>query len=367
MKSWHIIQVSAYYPPHLGGQEYAVQALAGQLAGTGHRVDVIASSHGTVRGKAHENGVNVVRLGGYTFGHAPIMPRFPGVLCQTATSDSIVHLHIGQAFTPEMVWLASKLRRFRYIAQLHIDFKPSGPAGILLPLYKRLVLGRVLRAAAQVVTLNRETQRHVKTAYGCTAKILNNGIDETYFTLARASLPAKPPRVLRLLFVGRLAPQKNCRALLEALTRTPRTVQLDIIGGGESRPQLETYIARHKLANVTLHGQLAREEILHFYATSHALVMPSLYEAQPLVLLEAMAARLPIIATRVTGVAEHIQGAGILIEPTATGIADGINQYYTRYSELPGMIERAYTSASSRRWPQLLQHYEKLYAAVANN
>ncbi len=367
MKAQHIIQVSAYYPPHLGGQENAVYDLASQLAEGGHNVQVLTSSAGSnVRGDAVEGSVHVKRRAGLIFGHAPIMPSFPATLFRAIRTTSVIHLHIGQAFTPEMVWLIAKLRRVPYIAQLHIDFQPSGPVGILLPLYKQLVLKRVLQSAACVITLNEETKRIVRKVYGCTGRveIMNNGLDEVYFQLKRPALAPKPPTTLHLLFVGRLTKQKNIPTLLKALKLTKRKVCIDIIGDGPELELIKKLVLQYKLENVVLRGRFGRADVMEFYKICDALIMPSLYEAQPLVLLEALAARIPIIGTNVIGVAEHIKEGGIIVEPTVEGLVEGIEQYYTQYASLPERVAKAYRSAEKLRWRHTLKNYESLYEEV---
>lgn len=362
-----IIQVSSYYPPHLGGQENAVHDLSRQLTLAGYPVRVLTSTiGGGTQGEKIEKGIYVSRMPGRVFGHAPIMPRFPAALFSTAQAGSIVHLHIGQAFTPEMVWLVSKLRGFRYIAQLHIDFEPSGPAGILLPLYKRFVLKPVLQSAACVVTLNERTLRIVREMYDYKgpARVMSNGLDDKYFSLKRAQLAPKPSSRLRLLFVGRLSKQKNIPALLEALCTTKRNVHLDIVGDGDEHSSIKRMIASYGLSNVTLHGRLGRKKVMKFYKTCDALIMPSLYEAQPLVLLEAMAARIPIIGTKVIGVEDHIRDVGICVEPTAAGLANGIEQYFERYKALPKMVGLGYQQVEEMRWSRMLKKYEALYESV---
>lgn len=367
MKKRTIIQISAYYPPHLGGQENAVHDLAHQLAHRGHRVRVLTSTEGKgVRGDSQEGGLLVTRIPGIVFGHAPIMPGFFKTLLAVASKNSVVHLHIGQAFTPEMVWLVSRFRKFKYIAQLHIDFEPSGPAGILLPLYKRFILRRVLRAADAVIVLNEKTFQTVRDFYGHEGRlhIMNNGIDETYFELQRPKLALKPPATLRLLFVGRLSRQKNVPELLKAIKLTKRNIHLDIIGEGSESESIQKIVEEEKLTNVMLHGRLSRSEVMKFYQKSDALIMPSLYEAQPLVLLEAMAARIPIIGTNVIGVAEHIKDVGIVVEPTARGLREGIERYFLEYKLLSGRVSHGYRKSEKVRWSQTLQKYERLYEEV---
>ena len=370
MKSKNIIQVSAYYPPHLGGQENAVYDLTKQLANDGYQVQILTSAIGSNGTDVETTGnVLVKRLRGFVFGHAPIMPAFPVELFRATTPDTIVHLHIGQAFTPEMVWFISKLRRFKYIAELHIDFEASGRVGVLLPLYKRLILKRVLQSAACVIVLNKGTLRAVREVYGYEGRIelMHNGVDEEYFMLTRPKLTPYPPPVLRLLFVGRLSKQKNLIALMKALAMTKRNIHLDLLGDGEERESIRKAIAAYGLTNVTMHGRQGRQQVMDYYRVCDALIMPSLYEAQPLVLLEAMAARIPIIGTSVIGVEDHIQGAGIIVEPTAEGLADGIEEYYARYSLLPEMMEQESALADAFRWRNALKEYEGLYEAVAGN
>jgi glycosyltransferase involved in cell wall biosynthesis len=366
-RKMYIVQVSSYYPPHLGGQENAVASLASQLARAGYRVDVLTSVvGGGPGGVSVEQGVRVNRLRAVVFGHAPIMPWFPIALFRAARSNAVVHIHIGQAFTPEMVWLVSRLRHFKYVAHLHIDFEPSGPAGFLLPMYKRYVLKPVLRAAGCVVVLNEKTLQTVRTAYGVTGKaqIMNNGIDEIFFAIKRKPLPPTPPRTLRLVFVGRLSKQKNVLALLSALQLTKKSVHLDIIGEGPEGEAIQRRIGGIDPGLVTLHGRLTREEVIDFYRNCDAAIMPSLYEAQPLVLLEAMAARIPIIGTSVIGVEDHLAGVGIIVAPTPVGIADGIAQFYSQYASLPAMVEEGYRRANNLRWSKTLHQYEALYETV---
>ncbi len=362
-----IIQISSYYPPHLGGQENVVQDLAKQLAAAGHDTQVLTSTKGGgEQGISHEDGVKVHRLAAHEFGHAPIMPAFGSSLFRAADDQSVVHIHIGQAFTPELVWLISKLRRFKYVAELHIDFEPSGPAGFLLPFYKRFVLRRVLRSAAAVIVLNKKTLQTVRKKYGIKnrAQIMSNGIDEAYFNVKRARPAKKPPTTLRLLFVGRLSKQKNLAMLMEALTKTKQSVHLDIVGDGTERERIEQLITEYGLRNVTMHGRLERAAVLSFYEKCDALIMPSLYEAQPLVLLEAMAARIPILGTNVIGVAEHIWGAGIVVEPSVGGLAAGIEKLHREHNALPELVEKGFEKAEQLRWRNLRKEYEVLYEEV---
>src|SRR5258707_6594970 len=132
MEAARVIHVTAYYPPHLGGQEIVVQDLAKQLAMAGEQVEVVTSSVGTRTGVSVESGVLVTRLKSTEFAHSAIMWGLLLWLLKRTRRNTIVHLHMGPFFASEVVWLATKIRRFRYIIHLHSYIVQSGPMGRLL-------------------------------------------------------------------------------------------------------------------------------------------------------------------------------------------------------------------------------------------
>jgi len=84
--------------------------------------------------------------------------------------NSVVHLHIAQAYTPELVWLASKIKGFCYIAQVHIDIAPSGAFGFLLKAYKPLILKRVLNNARYVIVFTKDQKHAIHQKYNVDLK-----------------------------------------------------------------------------------------------------------------------------------------------------------------------------------------------------
>jgi glycosyltransferase involved in cell wall biosynthesis len=366
MKTSDIIHVSGYYPPHLGGQEIAVQDLVAQLALMGMKVEVVTSDLGASTGAGIEDGIRVTRLRSVEFGHTAITWSLFFWLLRHAKRDTIVHLHFGQFFDSEIVWLASKIKRFRYIMHIHCHPVRSGPVGKLLPLYKMLFFGRELRAAEAVIVLNSQHRHIVRFDYGYNGRLLvmSNGVDESFF---RATGSPVERELRKVLFVGRLSPGKNADTLLEALAIIKCDITLDIIGDGECRPRLEAIIKDKKLKNVKLHGRLSRDEIRGFYDTSSALILPSSFEAQPMVLLEAMASRIPIIVTKGIGVELGAREA-ILIEPTIQGIANGIENFFAMPPDARKLLsDAAFEKVEQRRWGTLIDSYIQLYEEIARS
>ncbi|MGY1662355.1 glycosyltransferase family 4 protein [Geodermatophilus sp. SYSU D00705] len=128
--------------------------------------------------------------------------------------------------------------------------------------------------------------------------------------------PATVPRgpVRRLLFVGLLVRRKGVHVLLEAMAGAalPPDVTLQIAGDGPERAALEALAERSGL-----HGRVEflgfRTDVPALLAAADAFVLPSAMEQQPLVLIEALGAGKPVVATDVGGVAEMVAGAGILV------------------------------------------------------
>jgi glycosyltransferase involved in cell wall biosynthesis len=123
-----------------------------------------------------------------------------------------------------------------------------------------------------------------------------------------------------LLFVGRLRIRKGVEVLLEALrdVRDIRPVELRIAGDGEHRERLERRVSELDLGKtVTFLGHCDAGRVRRLLAGAAALVVPSIYEGMPLVVLEAMAAGVPVVASAVSGIPEVVQDGetGWLVPP----------------------------------------------------
>ncbi len=123
------------------------------------------------------------------------------------------------------------------------------------------------------------------------------------------------------LFVGRLRIRKGVEVLLEALKLMPsgeRPARLWIAGDGEHRKALERRaVALGCGERVRFLGRCDAARVRALIGSARALVVPSLYEGMPLVILEAMERRLPVIASRVSGIPEVVEEGetGWLVPP----------------------------------------------------
>lgn len=154
--------------------------------------------------------------------------------------------------------------------------------------------------------------RWVDHAHWPRLKVVHCGIDPARFP------PPDPvaPGVPRLVSIGRFSEQKGQLVLIEAMAQIVKAhpnAHLTLIGDGDLRPQIEVAIKQYDLQrNITLSGWLSEDDVRTELSHAQALVMPSFAEGLPMVIMEAMAAGRPVIATYIAGIPE-------LVQPGTTG------------------------------------------------
>ena len=217
-----------------------------------------------------------------------------------------------------------------------IEFKGAGAAPLWLPLHRVYdLLERTLASVTDVVISVNETDRRrlVERGFASPDKIVTipNGIDPQRFE-RQINAEAKkrelglPPASPLVAQIGRLNQQKEARYFLEAASlvakRYPQTVFL-LVGEGPLRGDLEARAKRLGLGDkVRFLGW--RDDVPEILACLGVFVLASLWEGLPYTLLEAMAARVPVVATAVGGNREAIMDreTGFLVSPrNATALA----------------------------------------------
>jgi len=139
------------------------------------------------------------------------------------------------------------------------------------------------------------------------------------YGVARSTSPQlRPPSERRFAFVGRLTAEKGCDVLVRAVGQCRERavdVNLEIFGDGPERARLQRLAVDLGLADrVHFRGGVDRDRVLAELGTFRAVVVPSVWdEVVGLVALEALAAGVPVIASRVGGLAEVVGDAGLLV------------------------------------------------------
>jgi glycosyltransferase involved in cell wall biosynthesis len=366
-----VVQVVPYYPPHLGGMENVVKAIAEVLA-RNRPVEVVTTTCGAKRCPhvERQGKLTVRRLRACEISHVPVAPGLPLRMLRVPRR-AIVHVHIAQALVPEIVWFSRRLRGGSFVAHFHLDVDPSGRFGRIFTWYKHRVLGHTLRAAAKVIALSEDQASFIERNYRVdpdSIAVVPNGVGPE-FTPAPASddgdRKGDGEGSLRVLYVGRLSPQKALPRLVQALAVMRQPVQAVLVGEGEAQSTIEELLRAYSLTNVRLVGAQRGTDLVDFYRWADVLVLPSDKEGMPLVVMEAMASGLPVVATDVVGTRELLGGAGLLVAPDPDAIAQALDRVAGDALLRAELSARGLVAARQYTWERLAHSLESLYEAVS--
>jgi colanic acid/amylovoran biosynthesis glycosyltransferase len=167
-----------------------------------------------------------------------------------------------------------------------------------------------VRRAAFVVAITSfarsQLYRWVDHAYWPKIKVIHCGLEPAFF--AESSSPSST--LPRLVSVGRLSAEKGQLLLIEAAARLAAKgihFELVLVGGGEMFAELEALISKLALGKrIRLTGSITTEQLRDEILSSRALVLASFAEGLPMVIMEAMALRRPVLSTDIAGIPELI-------------------------------------------------------------
>jgi phosphatidylinositol alpha-mannosyltransferase len=358
-----VVQLTPYYPPHLGGVERVAEALARGLSPY-HDVEVWTTDLGADGMSGSGDEFPVYRLPAVEVAHTPLAPRLLRLLLDLPT-DSVVHVHVAQALWPELVAWAAARRGFSVVAHFHLDVDPTGPAGFLLPWYKRHCLVRTLQRADAVLALTEDQAEFLAEEYAVAPerlRVLRNGVDRAFLELRPTTAEAGRP--LRILFVGRLDPQKNVPRLLRALARVPEPVEVVIVGEGQEAAKCTSIRDELGLHHVHFVGAQHGGDLVRWYDWADLFVLPSDREGMPLALLEAMAAGLAVVTTDVSGLPALVGDAGLVVPPGDQHLVSAIT-FLARDRELLATLQRrSWVRGRSFGWDGAVAQLTRLYDSL---
>jgi colanic acid/amylovoran biosynthesis glycosyltransferase len=170
--------------------------------------------------------------------------------------------------------------------------------------------------------------------------VVHMGVDVERFAARDSVRDSEVDDPFRVLFVGRLVPEKGVSLLLDAaviLRRRGVDVQMDIVGAGPMAADLQAGIDRCQLGDsVRLVGPVGQDELPARYAWADAFCLPSFSEGLPVVLMEALLCELPVVTTAIAAIPELVRDGdtGLLV---SAGRPDLIADAFERLANDPGL------------------------------
>lgn len=262
----HLLFVVNNYPPHVGGVERYLEQLTRSLVRAGVRVTVVTLA--PAPGEAIEHGVRVIRLRG----HIPIAgvigfpaPMTARRLVRRLSGEDVSAVSVHTRFFP-MSFVGMRVAHRLRVPLIHTEHgagfvvtrpRPLSWAARLVDL---TVGRRVLRSASRVVAISDEVAAFVASLAGRDSVVLPNAVAVSDWRPTRAQ--QGPPPSPRLVFVGRLVPNKGWDEFLRIGARLIGSgaflgLRLDVVGDGADRIRAQDTIQGLGIEDrVSLHGQL---------------------------------------------------------------------------------------------------------------
>ena len=320
MKIAHLV---CAFPPYKGGMGNVAFYFAKILSQLGHEITVFTPEYNK-SSRQESGGFKLIRIKPtLRFGHGAFVPQ----LAKWLNDFDIVHLHYPFFGGAEVVWLMNILgnSKFKLAIHYHMDTLNLSLAAKILSLPGRAIRVWLFSQASAITCASLDYIKNsaIKKYYKNNPKKfyeISFGVDLKRFYPA----PGKKHEGKIILFVGGLDKAHNFKGLDMLLASTAKLKIKDwrlwIIGDGDLRFRYEEQ-ARELTINkqVEFLGQITDRELPNYYRKADLFVLPSVnrHEAFGLVLLEAMASGLPVIASDLPGVRRVFENniQGLLARP----------------------------------------------------
>jgi glycosyltransferase involved in cell wall biosynthesis len=370
--------LSDYFPPHFGGGVERVAAeLCYGLVRRGHTVTVLTLKTCLAPATEVSDGLTIHRV------PALDMTRWLGVQFTVSVAVLSALARLVRSFQPDLIQahnlfsrtteMAALLRTVFHVplvTTLHLGRLEGGKRLLrsLVRTYEITVGGYVVRRSDHVICVSKAVAEHARRMGGCSTPmtVIPNGVDTNLFhpRLGRNNVSQT------ILFVGRLVPNKGPETLIQAvpevLAQHPQA-QFVMIGDGPLRVRLEKQARRLGIGHA-LQFLGIRHDVPDLMREATLLVRPSSLEGMPLVVLEAMASAIPVVATPVGGTSELLKDGvhGLLIPVgDSAALAKSIISLLSDRSLAEEMGRRGRELVEdSYTWDAVIDQTECVYAEV---
>jgi phosphatidylinositol alpha-mannosyltransferase len=366
-----IALVSPYDLAVPGGVNSHIHHLADNFMALGHEVRIIApasdmrniSPYAIVVGRPRS-----IPAGG-SIARMAMSPRLAEPVRRILAEErfDIVHVH-----EPLVSFLPIQFLRFSTAVNVG-TFHAARDSGARLYIYTRRLLMHCFRRLDGKIAVSRAASRLIAPHFPGYYNIIPNGVDVEHFSAPTEPLPEWDDGMVNILFLGRLEKRKGLSYLLRAFARVkaarPNT-RLLIVGGYDARQKrgYDRWIAETGVRDVHFIGYVPLEELPRYHRSAHIFCAPNTgNESQGIILLEAMAAGLPVVASNIDGFALVLTHGveGLLVRPKdSDALAGALLELADNPDMRAAMSEKGRERAQHFSWERVSQrvvsYYERL-------
>jgi glycosyltransferase involved in cell wall biosynthesis len=367
-----ILTLCYEFPPVGGGGARVAHGLAKQFVREGHEVHLLTLGYGGLPAEESVDGIQLIRVRGWRARVEIARPhelasylwavRAPLRQLLRTQRFHLVHIHF---LLPDglLTLLVPELRDLPIVITVHGSDVPGFNPDrfrllhrVLYPLWRKVTrrVDHIVCPSNFIAALLRER------APWADPIIVPNGID-------LHMLRADRPREMRILAVSRLLERKGVQDLIAALTLTKCSLQAQVVGTGPYRSQLEKSAAQLG-ERIRFRGWLdnGSTELRDLYETSEIFVFPSRAENFPIVLLEAMAAGLAIVAVDIPSCREVLGDAAVLVPAADCAALAGAIDRLAADSVWRQQLQRAARRRLEENfgWPAIARRYLEIFEAT---
>jgi phosphatidylinositol alpha-mannosyltransferase len=365
--------VSPYDWSTPGGVNLHIDNLARHLAGGGHNVRIIAPSSHPAR---DERGcVTIIGEGGFglpatgSVANVSLSYNLGPRVKQLLEHDSFDIVHLHEPFMPLLPFQFLRYSTATIVATFHA----AREGGSRQYAYSKYIIrpwwGRIHGRIAVSKPALRMIGKHFADRY----RIIPNGVDCAFFGKGEP-IPDLADGKRNILFLGRLEKRKGLPFLLEAYAKLkpvfPDTRLVVVGGDGGLRSICELYVERNRLQDVVFTGYVSDEAKPDYYKTADVYCAPNTGgESMGIVLLEALAAGAPIVASRIEGFSDVLTDGeeGFLTPPRdSDALADALKRLLSDQPLRAKMSRQAVKTARVYDWKrvskQIVDYYEECIA-----
>ena len=299
------------FPSVGGGGGRVAQDIAEGLSKRGHELVIITSHYkGLPKEEILDGGIRILRVPAlrdesfraslFSMVAYLFSGFWAGFRLINEWRPDIIHVHFAVP-AGVLAWALSRLKNIPYLLTAHLGDVPGGAPEKTRSWFRWVFpfTRPIWRDAAKVVAVSEFTRQLALEHYPVNVEVIHNGVDIDQLNPGKIETQPTP----RIVFAGRLMPQKNPVQIVKTLAKLKDIPwEFIFLGDGPLRKDVEAEIARQNLQDrFSLLGWVTPDEVIEWFAKSEILFMPSLSEGLPVVGVQALSMGLAMVVSNIGG------------------------------------------------------------------